>query len=63
VVYTDIDGEKHRVNYSKYKIDKCFPHGICFGGIPRTIWLKDETERDLCFMLMQLIGEETQEKG
>jgi len=57
VSYTDINGEKHCVSYNRNKIEKCFPHGICFGGLSRSIWLKDEIERDLCYLLMQMVGE------
>jgi len=53
VLYTDLDKNKHCVSYNKRSIAKCFPKGICFGGLPRTIWFSDEMERDLCFMLMQ----------
>jgi len=62
VEYTDVDGLKHSVSYKRDKIEKCFPHGICFGGLDRTIWLLDEIERDLCFILMQVIGEKKQEE-
>lgn len=62
VKYTDLDGAKHSVSYNKDRIRKCFPHGICFGGLDRTLWLKDEIERDLCFILMQVIGEEKEEE-
>jgi len=62
VVYTDVDNDKHRVSYKRAKIKKCHPTGICFGGLPRTIWLKNEMERDLCFMLMQFEGEDELEK-
>jgi len=62
VDYTDLDGVKHSVSYNPRNIQKCFPHGICFGGLDRTIWLTDEIERDLCFMLMQFIGEVKHEK-
>lgn len=62
VDYTDLDGVKHSLSYNPLKIQKCFPHGICFGGLDRTIWLTDEIERDLCFMLMQFIGEVKHEK-
>jgi len=53
VRYTDINGNKHFLHYNKHTIDKCFPNGIQHGGLNRTIWLKDEMERDLCFTLMQ----------
>jgi len=53
ILYTDINGNKHCLPYNKHTIDKCFPNGIHHGGLDRTIWLKDEMERDLCFMLMQ----------
>jgi len=62
VDYTDLDGVKHSVSYNRHHIQKCFPHGICFGGLPRTVWLTDEIERDLCFMLMQFIGHVKHEK-
>jgi len=62
VDYTDLDGVKHSLSYNPHTIQKCFPHGICFGGLERTIWLTDEIERDLCFMLMQFIGEVKHEK-
>jgi len=63
VKYTDLDGVYHSVSYNKDRIRKCFPHGICFGGLDRTLWLKDEIERDLCFILMQVIGEKKEEKN
>jgi len=53
VVYTDVYGETHNVSYKKSKIQKCFPNGICFGGLPRTIWFKGETEQQRCFFLMK----------
>lgn len=53
VVYTDIDGETHNVSFKMSKIKKCFPNGICFGGLPRTIWLKEDRERDRCFFYMK----------
>jgi len=53
VLYTDINKKKHCVTYNKHNIRKCFPKGICFGGLPKAIWFIDEMERDLCFMLMQ----------
>jgi len=62
VQYTDLDGVKHSVVYKRHTIKKCFPHGICFGGLDRAIWLSDETERDLCFMVMQVTGESKDEK-
>jgi len=62
VSYTDINGVKHCVSYNRINIQKCFPHGICFGGLSRTIWLKDEIERDLCYILMQMVGETGENK-
>jgi len=62
VLYTDISGEKHCIHYNKHTISKCFPNGIQDGGLARTIWLKDEMERDLCFMLMRWNMEEEAEK-
>jgi len=53
VLYTDLDKNKHRVSYNKRCIKKCFPRGICFGGLPKVIWFSDVMERDLCFKLMQ----------
>jgi len=53
VLYTDIKGNKHCISYNKHKITKCFPNGIQNGGLTKTIWFKDEMERDLCYMLMQ----------
>jgi len=61
VNYTDLDGVKHSSSYRKDYIKKCFPKGICFGGLERTIWLADEAERDRCFMLMQMGGEKKEE--
>jgi len=57
VVYTDVDGETHNVPYKTSKIQKCFPNGICFGGLPRTIWLNEDLERDRCFLFMKQQGE------
>jgi len=62
VDYTDLDGAKHYVSYNKNKIRKCFPQGICFGGLDRTLWLSDENERDLCFTAMQLFQDESRNK-
>jgi len=62
VEYKDLDGVKHSVSYNKIWIRKCFPQGICFGGLDRTLWLVDEIERDLCFTAMQCIGEENHDK-
>jgi len=53
VLYTDLNNKKHCVSYNKRYIQKCFPKGICFGGLPKVIWFKNAMERDLCFMLMQ----------
>jgi len=53
VLYTDLEEKKHCVSYDKHSIEKCFPKGICFGGLPKAIWFSDQMERDLCFMLMQ----------
>jgi len=52
IVYSDYDGKKHCATYSKNNIEKCFPYGICFGGLIKTIWLTDEMERDMCFNQM-----------
>jgi len=62
VSYTDIDGEKHCVSYNRNTIQKCFPKGICFGGLDRTIWLKDEIERDLCYLFMRMVGDTAENK-
>jgi len=53
VLYTDLDENKHCVEYNKHKVLKCFPNGIYYGGLPRTIWFNDEIERDLCYTSMQ----------
>lgn len=53
VLYTDINKKKHCIAYNKHNIRKCFPNGICYGGLPKAIWFTNEMERDLCFMLMQ----------
>lgn len=53
VRYIDLNKKWHCVAYCKYNIRKCFPHGICNGGLPKAIWFNDEMERDLCFMLMR----------
>jgi len=58
VLYTDLDKKRHCVTYNKRYIKKCFPRGICFGGLPKVIWFKNAMERDLCFMLMQWNWEE-----
>jgi len=62
VKYTDLDGVKHSSCYKKDYIKKCFPQGICFGGLERTIWLADIAERDRCFTLMQMGGENKEEE-
>jgi len=53
VLYTDINEVKHCQYYNKNQIKKCFPSGICFGGLTKVIWLKTAMERDHCFMRMQ----------
>merc|ERR550534_1406582 len=53
VRYIDLNMKWHCVAYCKHNISKCFPHGICNGGLPKAIWFNDEMERDLCFMLMR----------
>jgi len=53
VEYTDIHGQRHSVSYKSAWIKKCFPSGICFGGLPSTLWLKDERQRDKCFNCMK----------
>lgn len=57
VLFTDIDNKKHCLHFNPYKIKKCFPFGIHGGGLPRTIWFDNHTERDQCFMAMWLIEE------
>jgi len=56
VEYTDYNGEKLCVGYIQNEIIKCFPNGICFGGLKKTIWLTSKMERDICFAVMT--GEE-----
>jgi len=56
VEYTDYNGEKYCVGYIKNEIIKCFPNGICYGGLKKTIWLTSKVERDTCFAVMT--GEE-----
>jgi len=58
VLYTDLNRSKHCIPFNKHNIRKCFPNGICDGGLPRTIWFDEEMERDLCFMLMRWNMEE-----
>jgi hypothetical protein len=58
VLYTDLKKSKHCIAYNKHNIRKCFPNGICDGGLPRAIWFDEEMERDLCFMLMRWNMEE-----
>jgi len=58
IAYTDIDGEIHNVFYKKSKIQKCFPNGICFGGLPRTIWFNTETDQEKCFFHMKQQGQD-----
>lgn len=58
VVYSDVDGETHNVLYKKSKIQKCFPNGICFGGLPRTIWFNKQIDQERCFLLMKQLQQE-----
>jgi len=58
VLYTDLNQMKHCIAFNKHNIRKCFPNGICDGGLPRSIWFDEEMERDLCFMLMRWNMEE-----
>jgi len=58
VLYTDLNKSKHCIAFNKHNIRKCFPNGICDGGLPRAIWFDEEMERDLCFMLMRWNMEE-----
>jgi len=51
--YTDIHGQRRSVSYNSSRIKKCFPNGICFGGLPSTMWLNDEFQRDKCFNCMK----------
>jgi len=53
VEYTDINGQRHSVSYKREWIKKSFPSGICFGGLPKTLWLNDEQQRDKCFNCMK----------
>lgn len=62
VLYTDIKGDKHCIHYEKREINKCFPNGIQDGGLSKSIWFKDEMERDLCFSLMQWNMDEEDEE-
>merc|ERR1712038_141807 len=52
VLFTDINGTKHCVNYNPREIKKSFPNGISYGGLPKSIWFSDAQERDLCYALM-----------
>jgi len=63
VQYTDLDGVKHSDVYNMHTIRKCYPHGICFGDLDRTVWLTDERERDLCFIFMQASNGFEEEKN
>jgi len=58
VLYTDLNRSKHCIAFHKHNLRKCFPNGICDGGLPRTIWFDEEMERDLCYMLMRWNMEE-----
>jgi len=60
VLYTDINGEKYCVEYDPNEIKKCFPCGITWGGLPKSIWFNDGVERDLCFELMKWNKEESE---
>jgi len=62
-LYTDIDENKHCVEFNKHSIMKCFPFGIHDGGLPRTIWFDSEMERDVCFISMRLNNEEPKFTG
>jgi len=62
-LYTDIDENKHCVEFNKRSIRKCFPFGIHDGGLPRTIWFDSEMERDVCFISMRLNNEEPKFTG
>jgi len=53
VLYTDLDKNKHCVDFNKHHIRKCFPFGIHSGGLPRTIWFNNEMERDQCMVSMR----------
>jgi len=57
VHYSDYKGGEYCVRYTKNEIKKCFPYGICFGGLTKTIWLTNEMERDMCFACMQGIDD------
>jgi len=63
VMYTDLDGRKHHVSYKMSKIKKCYPSGICFGGLPRTLWLDNEREREQCYIVMKNCCEEKNQLG
>jgi len=58
--YTDIHGQRRCVSYNSSRIKKCFPSGICFGGLPSAMWLNDEFQRDKCFNCMK--NQEQQEE-
>jgi len=62
VEYTDIHGKKHNVSYNGSKVKKCFPSGICFGGLPSTVWLNDELIRDECFNCMKNLEKQDEKK-
>jgi len=62
VEYIDIHGKKHNVSYNGSKVKKCFPSGICFGGLPSTVWLHDELIRDKCFNCMKNQEKEEEQK-
>jgi len=53
VLYADINDISRCERYCKNEIKKCFPYGIWDGGLTKSIWFKNESERDLCFKRMQ----------
>jgi len=54
VTYTDINGDRYEdIRYSPNSIKKTFPKGISYGGLPKSIFFADDSERDAVFLLMK----------
>jgi len=58
ILYTDLNGVKRCDRYSKRDLRKCFPCGITGGRLTKTMWFKNEVERDSCFKRMMQRGDD-----
>jgi len=52
IEYTSLSGDRMKCFYVAREIQETFPHGISFGGLPKTIWFPDINECKKCIEAM-----------